>query len=147
VGNRLSKSMMVISIIIFPALFSCATTQQKAAAYNSRGITYVAKGQYDQAISDFNKAIEIDSRIAAFYFNRGIVYLKKGQFDEAISDFSKTIEIDPRDGEAYYNRGRSHYLKKEYDKSWKDIKRTQDLGYKISPEFLDDLRKASGREK
>jgi len=49
---------------------------------------------------------------------------------------------------AYYNRGRTYYFKKdkEYDKSWNDIKKAQDLGYKVPPEFLDDLRKASGRQ-
>jgi tetratricopeptide (TPR) repeat protein len=144
---RLSKSMMVISMLIFPALFSCATTQEKAAAHNSRGIIYVEKGQYDQAISEFSKAIEIDSSIAVAYFNRGLVYLGKGQLDEALSDFNKSIEIDPRDGQAYYYRARSHYLKKEYDQSWEDIRRTEDLGYGVPAKFLDDLRKASGREK
>jgi hypothetical protein len=48
---------------------------------------------------------------------------------------------------AYYNRGRSYYYKKEYDKSWKDINKAQELGRKIPAEFLDDLRKASGKEK
>jgi hypothetical protein len=48
---------------------------------------------------------------------------------------------------AYGNRGRAYYFKKEYDKSWDDIKKVQALGYQIPPEFLDDLRKASGREK
>jgi hypothetical protein len=38
-------------------------------------------------------------------------------------------------------------LQKECDKSWDDIKKAQDLGYQVPPEFLDDLRKASGREK
>jgi len=31
--------------------------------------------------------------------------------------------------------------------SWEDIKKAQNLGYKIPAEFLEDLRKASGREK
>jgi len=48
---------------------------------------------------------------------------------------------------AYGNRGRAYYFKKEYDKSWEDIKKAQALGYQIPSEFLDDLRKASGREK
>lgn len=144
---RLFKSVMAISVLIFPSLFSCATTQEKAAAHNSRGIIYIEEGKYDQAISEFSKAIEIDSSIAVTYFNRGLVYLGTGQLDQAISDFNKSIEIDPRDGQAHYYRARSHYLKKEYDQSWEDIKRMQDLGYQIPAEFLDDLRKASGREK
>jgi tetratricopeptide (TPR) repeat protein len=138
--------ILVISIIIFPALFSCATTQQKAASYKSRGITYGQKGEPDQAISDCNKAIEINPRSAHAYTGRGEAYNDKGDYDQAISDFNKALEIEPKFALAYYDRGRSYYFKKEYDKSWEDIKRAQDLGYKIPAEFLEDLRKASGRQ-
>ena len=51
-----------------------------------------------------------------------------------------------RFAEAYYNRGRAYYLKGEYDKSLEDIKKAQGLGYQIPPKFLDDLRKASGKQ-
>ena len=151
--NSLCKSMMVISIIIIPILFSYASAQHKhnesgdAKFYFKRGVTSFEKGQYDQAISDFTKAIEIDPGYAKARNNRGIAYLGKGQYDQAASDFTKAIEIDPRYAGAYYNRGRVYYLKKEYDKSWNDINKVQELGSKIPPEFLDDLRKASGREK
>ena len=62
---------MLFSIMIIPILFSCGTTQQKATSYNERGITYGKIGQYDQTISDFNKAIEINPRFAEAYNNRG----------------------------------------------------------------------------
>ncbi len=110
--KKLSKSMMVISIIIIPLLFSCATTKD-AKFYNNRGNAYYSKGQYDQAISDFNKALEINPRYALAYNNRGVAY----------------------------------YFKREYEKSWKDVEKAQSLGYQIHPEFLEELRKASGREK
>ena len=151
--NSLCKSMTVISIIFIPILFCCASTQQKqsepkdAKGYYNRGCAYGEKGQYDQAISDYNKALEINPRYAKAYNNRGYAYGKKRQYDQAISDYNKALEINSRDAEAYNSRGVAYYFKKEYDKSWEDVKKAQDLGYKISPEFLDDLRKASGREK
>ena len=117
-----------------------------AEAYNNRGMAYRHKGQYDQAISDYNKALEINPRFVEAYNNRGIVYYYKGQYDQSISDFNKALELDPRFAEAYNNRGSAYYLKREYDKSLEDIKKAQDLGYKIPPKFLDDLRKASGKE-
>jgi hypothetical protein len=60
---------------------------------------------------------------------------------------SKSLEINPEYAEAYVTRGRSYYFREEYDKSWKDIKKAQDLGYTIPVEFLDDLRRAPGRNK
>ena len=46
-----------------------------------KGISSGNKDQYDQAFSDFNKAIEINPKFAKAYFYRGINYYKKGQYD------------------------------------------------------------------
>jgi len=118
-----------------------------AQSFFNRGVAYMGKGQYDQAISDYTKALEIDPRYEIAYFARGVAYMNKGQYDQAISDLTKAIEINPRYGVAYFSRGRAYYYKTEYDKSWDDIKKAQDLDYRVPAEFLDDLRKASGREK
>jgi tetratricopeptide (TPR) repeat protein len=110
---------MLISIIIIPILFSSASAQQK----------------------------QTESRDAEFYNNRGIAYMNKGQHDQAISDYTKALEINPSLAVAYINRGIAYYFKREYEKSWKDVEKAQSLGFQIHPKFLDDLRKASGRQK
>jgi tetratricopeptide (TPR) repeat protein len=115
-------------------------------AYDNRGCAYVAKGKYDQGISDFNRALEINPKLASAYTNRGTAYMNKGQYDQAISDINKALDLNPKFALAYYSRGMSYYYKKEYDKSWEDIKKAKDLGWRIPPEFLDKLRKDSGRE-
>jgi Flp pilus assembly protein TadD len=57
------------------------------------------------------------------------------------------LKIDPRYAEAYSNRGGAYYQKGQYDQAWEDIRKAQSLGYKVEPAFLENLRKASGREK
>ncbi len=97
-----------LSIVLF-VLLSCASSQPRQNEstdprfYNNRGAVYWEKGQYDRAISDFSKAIEIDARYSKAYNNRGIIYRLEGQYDRAISDFKKAIEINPLDAEAYNN--------------------------------------------
>ena len=148
----LIKPTWVILPIVLFFLFSCASTQKKQSKsrdvdfYFNRGFAYINKGQYDRAISDYTKAIEIDPKYASIYYNRGIAYDNKGQYDQAISDHTKAIEIDPKLVSAYYNRGVVYYFKKEYDKSWEDLKKAQNLGYQIPTKFFEDLRKASGRQ-
>ncbi len=75
------------------------------------------KGQCNQAISDFNKALEIDPRFAQTYNNRGIAYVSKAQYDKAISDYNRPLQINPRYAEAYNNRGIAHVSKAQYDKA------------------------------
>ena len=114
--------------------------------YYKVGCTYLQRRQFDQAILLLNKSLETNPNHAAAYETRGAIYSRREQYDQAISDFSRALEIDPGFGEAYFSRGWAYYIEKEYDKSWEDIKKAQDLGYKIPPEFLEDLRKASGRQ-
>ena len=89
----------------------------------------------------------INPRYAKAYNNRGIAFERKDEYDLAISDYKKATEINPNYAEAYYNRAMAHFDKKDYNKSWENVKKAQDLGYQINPEFLEELRKASGREK
>ena len=84
--------LLIVMVLLLAA--GCSTLQtdlNDADAYNSRGITYGSKGQYDQAISDYNKALEIDPSDALAYSNRGNAYDDKGQYDQAISDHNKAL--------------------------------------------------------
>ena len=115
--------------------------------YYKIGSAYLEKREFDQAILLLNKSLETNPKYAAAYETRGTIYSRREQYDRAIADFNKALEIDASFAEAYFSRGRAYYFKKEYDQSWEDIKKAQGLGYKISAAFLDDLRKASGKNK
>jgi tetratricopeptide (TPR) repeat protein len=119
----------------------------KTVIHHFKGRTYYAKGQYDKAISDYNKAIEIDPNFAEAHLYRGNTYAVKGQYDQAISDYSNAIKINPKNVLAYNNRAAVYYDKREYDKAWEDIHKAQSLGYQVHSGFLKALREASGRQK
>ena len=110
------------------------------------------KGQYDQALDDLNKYIENrGTKIKPQYFRRDVIiqrakiYVLQGRFDEAIVEIDHYLESHPRDGAAYLTRAEANYRKGNYEKSWEDVRRLQNFEYMILPEFLYDLRKASGK--
>jgi tetratricopeptide (TPR) repeat protein len=90
---------------------------------------------------------ENKSKESWFYHNLGSAYLQKRELDQAISLFNKSLAINPKYAAAYISLGRAYYLKAEYDKSWEDIHKAQALGCTIPTEFLDQLRRDSGRER
>jgi len=77
----------------------------KARPVNNRGFIYLNLGQWEKAIADFSKAIEIYPKWAVTYYNRGVAYEKLGEQQKSIVDYSAAIGIDPKYSEAYYNRG------------------------------------------
>ncbi len=134
---------IILPVLLF-FLFSCASTpptqdeSRDAKFYNNRGAVYGEKGQYDQAISDFTRAIEINPRYNKAYNNRGVVYRRKGQYDQAISDFNKAKEINPLDAEAYNNMAWLFATAKA--PGFRDGKRAVELGLKACE--LSDWKKA-----
>ena len=54
-----------------------------ADTYFNRGIAYIQKGEQDNAISDYSKAIELNSDYVIAYYCRGIAHHTKGEVDKA----------------------------------------------------------------
>ena len=69
--------------------------EKLAEAFNTRGIGYRLKGEYDRAIGDYNQAIRINAKFATAYNNRAIAYDTKGDYDRAIADYEQAIKLKP----------------------------------------------------
>jgi tetratricopeptide (TPR) repeat protein len=76
-------------------------------AYNNRGGLYEYEGEHDRAITDLDRAIAIDPKLAMAYANRGASYLGKGDADRALADYDRAIELQPRDPKAFAARAKS----------------------------------------
>ena len=53
-------------------------------------MSYVGRGNLDEAIKSYNEAIRLKPRVRAAYHNRGSAYADKGDSDRAITDFSES---------------------------------------------------------
>ena len=80
--------------------------------------------QSDAALANYDKAIELDPRLAAAHCYRGVQLQEAQRPDAALAGYDKAIELDPRFAEAYYNRGLLHQQAKrpvaamaDYDKA------------------------------
>jgi tetratricopeptide (TPR) repeat protein len=84
-------------------------------AYMMRASAYTRQRDFERAIRDYTRAIELDGSLTAAYNNRGIVYVSMGEYEEAASDFDQVIELDANNLAAYNNRSVIHALDGDYD--------------------------------
>jgi|GEM_PF-2569409 len=70
-------------------------TQKFTNSHYNRAIIHEKLGHYHQAITNYNKAIELDPTFAVAYYNRGITHEHLGDFEWAIKDFEKYLELSP----------------------------------------------------
>ena len=59
---------------------------------------------FEGAIKDYTKAIEINQNYSSLYYNRGTALLNISDFEKAIKDFDKAIELESHISEYYDGR-------------------------------------------
>ena len=107
--------------------------REDASAYYNRGNAKDDKGDLDGAIADYNRAIELDPKLAIAYNNRGNAEKAKGDLSGAIADYNRAIELDPKHASAYYNRGNVKDAKGDLDGAIADF----NLAIELDPKDAD----------
>jgi tetratricopeptide (TPR) repeat protein len=98
-----------------------------AATYHTLGFSYFDKGEYDMAIADFSKAINLDPEFLLAYYNRGVAYFDKHEYDLAIADFSRAMELGFKGKGSYHIRGVAYGKKGQYDMAVADFTKALEL--------------------
>lgn len=68
---------------------------------------FLCRGDFENAIVDYTKSLELNPSNAAAYNNRGFAYRKLGRYDEAIADYTVSLELAPENIKTLNNRGYS----------------------------------------
>lgn len=76
-----------------------------SAVYNNLGCAQYLLGLYEEAIENYEKAIELNPDDASAYYNLGIALYQLGLHKEAIKNYKKAIELNPDNGDYYFNLG------------------------------------------
>jgi len=71
---RIKKKEMLYRILLISAIIACmlltGCKKDEPVDHSIQGYSYASKGQYDQAIADFNKTIELNPQSPDFNLNR-----------------------------------------------------------------------------
>lgn len=96
-------------------------------AYYNRGKAYDLKGEFGQAVADYDRVIVLSPGNVSAYINRGTAYARTGSLKRALWDFDSAVKLDPKDADAYYNRGLAHLALGEAAMAIDDLVAAADL--------------------
>jgi tetratricopeptide (TPR) repeat protein len=78
---------------------------QKARPYNNLGVALTDLGNYDEAIEQYQKALQIKPNYPNALANLGLTLAKQGKVQEGIVQFFKALELKPKDYKTLSNLG------------------------------------------
>jgi tetratricopeptide (TPR) repeat protein len=140
-GNPVKKKAVILIMIVIPVILSSLTLSQLKLwknsltlwnkeikvypdgayqAYYNRGKALDEKGNFQMAISDYNKTIELNPVFDDAYVNLGRAHDALGNHQYAIIIYNKAIELNPEAEDAYYNRGVSYSKSGNYKQAIAD---------------------------
>lgn len=90
---------------------------ESADAHLNIGLTHSKKGDHEQAITSYKRAIEMDPDLKGARLNLGISYFKLQSFDSAVETFQQILARTPDDSSALIFLGLSLQGKEQYKKS------------------------------
>ena len=93
---------LVISLS-FPALLVFADSEDDIAVLNDKGVELSKAGNYEEAISILDKALQIEPNNVTYLNNKGLATLGQLNYLEAFLIFKKVLEIMPDDPIALYS--------------------------------------------
>ncbi|MDQ0776377.1 tetratricopeptide (TPR) repeat protein [Streptomyces aurantiacus] len=116
-------------------------------ALQLRGDEHRLSGQFDQALADFERALELDQESPKALAGRGEVYRLMNRYDHALADFTRAIELDPQYVWAIASRAYLHWRMGRHEVALADFTRAINLnpGYHWSITLRGDMYRRLGR--
>ncbi|MEM6621709.1 MAG: tetratricopeptide repeat protein [Pseudomonadota bacterium] len=103
------------------------TKEDKSQAFHQRAMAYIAIGDLDNAIYDFNAAMALTPNNAEVLNDRGNAYAQNGDLAAAVADHSRAIEIEPDIAKFYNNRAVDYMDLERVEQALLDLDNAVDL--------------------
>jgi tetratricopeptide (TPR) repeat protein len=112
---RLFLSVLMAFFLSFSHLSAyslpLAITPITASDFLKLGVIQMQRGDYQEAIKQFNQALQLQENLAVAYSDRCFAYLQLQDYHQAIADCTQALNFAPQNFDTYLLRGLAHYRK------------------------------------
>jgi tetratricopeptide (TPR) repeat protein len=106
---------------------------------------WLLKDDYERALEDLNRALELDPKIPEVWDNRARVWFCRGEFTRALADFDQGLRLDPRFAAALAGRGVTYLRLGRPAEAERDFTRCREINRSLPPYAEEAWRAAQER--
>ena len=151
ISTIISCLLLLLSCTANPAeieaMYRSGKYKQAIAAINRRLYTHVKEvkslhlrarsyeelGDFDKALDDYNRIIDIDARYAQAYASVGKILFEQEYYQDAELYILKAASLEPEDFEIIYLTGRSQLMVKNYERAELFLKQAESMDPEFAP--------------
>jgi tetratricopeptide (TPR) repeat protein len=112
-GCRVSVIVCYLLLLGFPVAIMAEDLTQDVR----QGQEHYVKGEYEEALQSFLRAVETDPENAEIHYRIGLTYQGMRDYPKAEQSFKRAVEIDPSMGDAWSHLGEMLYRKGSHEEA------------------------------
>jgi tetratricopeptide (TPR) repeat protein len=122
-SRRELRNLTLFFLLIFPFLILTHSNAYHLSvgdfsqAHFSLGNVHLKAGKLNQALKEYDVALERNPYLPRAHLNKGIVFLRKKEYDKAEEEFRRELKINPEEDKAYNNLSAVYRLQELYDQA------------------------------
>lgn len=102
--------------------------RDRAATLVNRGVVYLHRQEWDDALADFDRAIAMRPQLGEAHVDRGAALIMLRNYAGAIEAITHGLTLSPEDPhEAYFNRGLAYELSGDLRRAYLDYRRASEI--------------------
>lgn len=122
-------------VIIVTACLPLVAFTQNAKQYYKTGLTFVEAGNYQDAIDQFTKALDLEPEYTQAYVERARSYEAYGDLKNAADDLKRALVFEQKEPELYYDAARVNFSLERYKDALQLVTQSTELDRKSETSF------------
>ena len=98
-----------VSLLLLGLLLSTPSFSQTAEDYRQKAVELSRNKSWDEAISNYRKALELEPNDADTHYNLALTLKYKGEPQQAVEEFQTALRLKPKWADAHYGLGATQY--------------------------------------
>ncbi len=139
-GNNLAKAKAEPEKVIYAYSKTLLLDPLSRLSYKNIGTYWANRGEYDKAISVWDKALTIDPEMADVYMERGrISLIQRGEVNKGLSDFTRAIQLGLKLPQIYAYRATARIIAHDFKNAVEDLSMALHLVDRSADRVTEDI--------